>query len=106
MKKPTVKEREKARKTTGSWANRVAAMTPAERRKEIAKHYRLLDQYAPTLKSAKSDLLKLLQVVGAEFVRKYYPDATSASFHISKYTEHGRGPEYSTMLTMAVPNKG
>lgn len=95
---------QKAREKAQASSDRVEAMTEAERRAEIAKCGEMLNRYAPTMESATSDLLAVLQAVGAEFVRRYYPDATNASFHISRYAENGP-TIYSVMLPMSVPTR-
>lgn len=98
----TTANRQKARKTAQRSANRAAAMSEDER-KALAEN--ILDRHAPTVPSAKSDLLIALQVIGLAFVRKYYPDATAASFHVAKYGDlsAGRGGlEYSASLPVPV----
>ena len=86
-----------------SYAEVVAAMPPKERRRFLAEMADFKAKNCPSIAAAKSDLLKLLMVVGAEFVARYYPDATMVSFHVSRY-DAGKGPpEYSVMIPLAVP---
>lgn len=103
-KKPTQRERQTARAKAKCTALTVAAMPSWERKRLMREMARVLTKAAPTLASATSDLLMLLNLVGAEFVKKYYPDATQALLMVSKYTE--RGPsEYTASIPFAVPTK-
>jgi hypothetical protein len=61
----------------------VAAMTPEQRQRFMNDSNRLLNESAPTLKSVSSDLFVLLLVVGKMFIKKYYPGADHATFHVS-----------------------
>lgn len=103
--KRTLKEKIAANKRAEASAKRVADMTEAERRKELAEIDRQLADHAPSLKAARSDLLRMLQVVGAEFVRRYYPDAEHASFYLSRY-HHSGPPQYYISLPIPIVTKG
>jgi hypothetical protein len=103
-RKPSLADREAAQKAAGDSAERVKKMSDAERRKLIAEYDKgkarrryLLATSAPTAESAGSDLLPVLQAIGLEFFRRYYPDATRASFHASRDSDKGP-PEYHVML--------
>ncbi len=85
-------------------AKRVENMTPAERRALLREYDIQTVKTAPTMEAASSDLLALLQAVGAEFLQKYYPDATMATFHATSYDTSGR-PDYSVMIPMATAKK-
>ena len=91
-------------------ASRIASMSPAKLRKAIAVALEIRANTRPphagTEKATKSDLLALLNAIGAEFVRRYYPDATTASIHVSKYQPAPGMPEYSVHLPLAVPVAG
>jgi hypothetical protein len=101
---PSVADRRAAQKVADDSAERVKKMSKSQRRRLIAKHNKetarieeLRASYAPTAESAGSDLLPVLQAIGLEFFRRYYPDATHASFHASCYKDKGM-PEYSVMF--------
>ena len=91
-------------------AGRIAAMSPAKLRKMIATSLAIeanrRPPHAGTEKATKSDLLALLNAIGAEFVRRYYPDATDASIHVMKYPPTPDMPIYSVSLPLAVPVAG
>lgn len=93
-----------AKKVAQARADSVAKMTPKERQETIAA----FDDFGqpihkPTDDAVAADLLILLNAVGAEFIRRYYPDATNAMFHITKYPEGPGTPIYSVHLPMAAP---
>jgi hypothetical protein len=61
---------------------------------------------APSGRSVRSDLLAVLQAVGAEFVRRYYPDANMASFSVSSYAPRGGRAEYHASIPVPVAKAG
>lgn len=100
MAKPMNETRRASRERVERLARSVADMTPEERRRELDAMQEEIDQWAPTPESAGSDLLRMLIVVGTEFVRRYYPDAETASFGI-----HGPGrlPGYTAYIPVMRP---
>lgn len=62
----------------------VEGMTREERTKLLAELTEDLARSAPTIEAVESDPLKLLLVAGAEFIRRYFPEASTASLHIAK----------------------
>lgn len=102
-RKPRRRERAKARKIVVAKAKKIARMTPAELKQATAEITRVLNDATPGLEVVESDGLRMLMIVGAEFIRRYFPDATQAVFHISKYPNGLSSPDFSFMLPMAVP---
>jgi hypothetical protein len=110
-RKPSLADREAAQNVAESLAERVKKMSDAERRKLIAEWDKgkarrryLLATSAPTAESAASDLLPVLQAIGLEFFRRYYPAANQISFHASCYGDKGL-PEYSVMIPVPCDTK-
>ncbi len=95
VKTPGPRTKRSAARTAQATADRVSAMAADERRKMIAE---VQAEYAPTLESAGCDLLATLNAVAAEFIRRYYPAATSASIFISQDASRGKA-----MMPIAVP---
>ena len=102
-KKPSMAERIRANEAAEAKAKRVARMTSVERLEVITRE---MAKFAPTLESVESDLLAALQAVGAEFIRRYYPDATTASFSISKYFTGDVSREYRASIPVNIPQAG
>jgi hypothetical protein len=78
----------------------IADMDQEELREFFNETTTILNRSAPTMMSAKSDLLALLQTVGRLFIQKYYPTATNASIHIARYPKESGLPEFSVMLPL------
>jgi hypothetical protein len=103
LRKPSVRERIAANRAAKIKAGAVKHMTPDERRKAIERVERELAEYAPSIDAVESDLLRMLLVIGAEFVDRYFPGASSANLTITKYPDNGHcPPEYSVMIPMSV----
>ena len=90
LQKRRFAERLNAYRAAGELSRKVGALTPPERRKMIAAGKimqkeldRMHARDAPSMESATSDLLKILNAVVMEFVKEYYPTARHASVHIS-----------------------
>lgn len=75
-------------------AEKVAKLSPAERRELIAAQKFIYDhvtdelnkvraETAPPREVIESDLLELLMAVGAEFVARYFPTAERANFYVT-----------------------
>jgi hypothetical protein len=101
--RPGRREREKGKDAAEKAARGVAGMSAAERRAHLKRITSDLLKVSPSLEVAESDLLKALLLLGAEFVARYYPDATVATFHVMRYGAAVAPPEYHVMLPMAVP---
>jgi hypothetical protein len=87
---------------TARLAKRVLNMRAAELNKHIELCNETAMRTAPTMKSVKSDLLILLQVLSRAFVEKYYPAATSASININRYGSP-IGDEHPTEFHIHLP---
>lgn len=98
---PMVDDRAKAAGAANASAVKVAAMTSQQREQQLEECARIVSEFAPTLESATSDLLMLLQLVGTEFVRRYYPGATSANIMVTNYPSAVE-PEFTAMLPLVV----
>lgn len=98
---PSVADATKARTAAEASAAAIAKMTPGERAAKVKEIEQELSTSAPTLAAAESDLLKMLQLVGAEFVRRYYPDADAASFEVGTNTGSGK-PRYWVHIPVPV----
>ncbi|WP_162671735.1 hypothetical protein [Gemmata massiliana] len=103
-KKPNMRERSKARQVMEKVAKKTGEMSAAERRARLAYLNKELNKLSPGLDVAESDVFKALLALGAEFIARYFPDASSASFHVTKYAPGKGGPVYSVVLPMAVPS--
>lgn len=103
----------KVKKSNGELANAaaeceargVSGMSRRQRRRLLAQLTRDLGRAAPTMAVVKSDPMKALLLIGAEFIARYFPDATSVTFHVTKYPPHGQPgpPLYSVMIPLATP---
>lgn len=109
---PTTEERiavkdaaDATRDTRRDW---LQSLSPRERRAYLKDVEKYLANTAPSMKVAKSDLLKMLQIVGALFVERYYADATTCHIYVAKYSpnSYGGAPEYTVMVPMIAPVKG
>lgn len=87
---------------TAASAKRVGRMTRPQRLNVIAAYQRRMEENAPSMEAADSDLLAVLQAVGMEFATRYYPDCGHALFTIGKYTPAG-GPAYWVQIPIPVP---
>lgn len=95
---------EKAMDAAACEARTVARMTRRKRRAELVRLADALLGHFPTMAVVKSDPMKALLLIGAEFVARYFPDATHASLHVTKYPADGPGaPLYSVLIPLAVP---
>ncbi len=92
---------EAARKHAQEVADRVAKMSPATLRKMLADCTKTLNKSAPTMEAASSDLLVTFMAVGLEFVKRFYPTANQASFHISSYQKHDH--DWSAHIAFPIP---
>ncbi len=82
-------------------AERFAAMTTAERLREIARHREeaASRNRLPGIEIAADDMLATIQAAGTEFLRRYYPDADYASLVIN-FPEQPR----SALVPIGVPS--
>jgi hypothetical protein len=101
-KRPGATKARRARLRAERSSDLVRSMTVEERRAELERIAGEMDKSAPTLESASSDLLRMLQILGSEFIRRYYPDAEYGSLYISKYGRTGP-PEYHISLPVPLP---
>jgi hypothetical protein len=86
-------------------AETVSRQSKRQREQTLALAREIAMMSAPTTRSVRSDLLAVLQAVGAEFVRRYYPDANSASFSIGHFTR-GTGSDWSATIPLPLAKGG